>query len=103
MPPGLTLTLVIEGHQIVLNDKALTLSKRATTPPGRHGVHAGRSRAAASTTSWRDNSPQIMLFSNGDTNSFALTIVRDGVSRSVTLQSSADGTIKVGDIMEPKR
>ena len=50
-----------------------------------------------------DNSPQIMLFSNGETNSFALTITRDGVGRKVTLHSSADGTLKVSDILEPKR
>jgi hypothetical protein len=50
-----------------------------------------------------DNSPQIMLFSNGDANSFALTIARDGVGRSVTLTSQSDGSIKVSDILEPKR
>jgi type II secretion system protein H len=47
--------------------------------------------------------PQIMLFSNGDTNSFVLTMVREGVNRSVTLQSSDDGSVKVGDIIEPKQ
>lgn len=52
-----------------------------------------------------NNMPQILLFSNGDTNSFALTMMRDGVNRSATLQSSdnGDGTIKVGDIIEPKQ
>jgi len=47
--------------------------------------------------------PQILLFSNGDTNSFVLTMSREGMNRSVTLQSSDDGTIKVGDIVEPKQ
>jgi hypothetical protein len=49
--------------------------------------------------------PQIMLFSNGDTNTFALTMQREGVRRTATIQSSedGDGTIKVGDIVEPKR
>jgi hypothetical protein len=41
-----------------------------------------------------DNSPQVLLLSNGDTNSFALTLVREGVKRSVTLQSNPDGTIQ---------
>ena len=50
-----------------------------------------------------DNTPQIMLFSNGDTNTFALTIERVGVGRSVTLQSADDGTVKVGDIVEVKQ
>jgi hypothetical protein len=43
-----------------------------------------------------------MLFSNGDTNSFALTLSREGSNRSVTLQSSEDGSVQVGDIVEPK-
>lgn len=102
MPAGLTLQLVIEGRQVVLSDKALTLGKRATTPPGGTVSTLGDMTSSFS-NQLADNSPQIMLFSNGDTNSFALTIARDGVGRSVTLQSSADGTIKVGDILEPKR
>ena len=53
-------------------------------------------------TQTADNSPQILLLSNGDTNSFALTMTREGVNRTVTLQSNADGTIKAGAIMEPK-
>jgi type II secretion system protein H len=49
-----------------------------------------------------ENAPQIMLFSNGDTNTFLLTMERVGVGRSVTFQSSDDGTVKVGDIKEAK-
>ena len=102
MPAGLTLQLLIEGRPIVLNDKALTLSKRATTPAGGTISTLG-DLTSSFNNQLADNSPQIMLFSNGDSNSFALTIARDGVGRSVTLQSSADGTIKVSDIVEPKR
>ena len=36
-----------------------------------------------------DNAPQIMLLSNGDTNSFVLTIQRDSARRSVTLKSNS--------------
>ena len=50
-----------------------------------------------------DNSPQINLFSNGDTNTFALTIARVGVGRSATLQSANDGSVQVGDIVEVKQ
>lgn len=52
-----------------------------------------------------DNSPQIMLYSNGDTNTFALTIERAGTGRSATLQSADDGsgTIKTGDIVEARQ
>jgi len=48
------------------------------------------------------NTPQIMLFSNGDTNTFILTMQRPAANRSVTLQSSDDGTVKVGEIVEPQ-
>lgn len=50
------------------------------------------------------NMPQILLFSNGDTNTFKLTMARDGVNRSVTVQSSdnGDGTIKASDIIEAR-
>jgi type II secretion system protein H len=47
-----------------------------------------------------DNTPQIMLLSNGDTNSFVLTIERPGSRRSVTLKSQPDGSISAGKIME---
>jgi hypothetical protein len=51
-----------------------------------------------------DNMPQILLFSNGDLNSFVLTMWREGVRRSVTLQTAEDGTtLKVGDIVEAKQ
>ena len=102
MPAGLTLTLDVEGRPIVLNDKALTLTKRETTPAGGTISTLGDMPSSFS-NQLADNSPQIMLFSNGDTNSFSLTIARDGVRRSATLQSNADGTLKVGDIVEPKQ
>lgn len=102
MPSGLTLTLDVEGRPIVLDDKALTLSKRDTTPAGGTVSTLGDITSSFN-NQLADNSPQIMLFSNGDANSFALTIARDGVGRSATLQSNVDGTIKVGDIVEPKR
>jgi general secretion pathway protein H len=102
MPAGLSLQLIIEGRQVVLSDKALVLSKAATTPPGGTVSTLG-DMTSSFNNQLADNSPQIMLFSNGDANSFALTIARDGTGRSVTLQSNADGTIKVSDILEPKR
>jgi type II secretion system protein H len=102
MPAGLTLQLVIEGRPIVLSDKALTVSKRATTPAG-GTVSALGDLTSSFNDQLADNSPQVLLFSNGETNVFALTITRDGVGRNVTLQSAADGTIQVSDIMEPKR
>jgi type II secretion system protein H len=46
------------------------------------------------------NTPQILLLSNGDTNSFQLTIERASTMRSVTFKSADDGTISTGDIVE---
>ncbi len=102
LPAGLSLQLMIEGRPIVLTDKALTLGKRATTPAGGTVSTLG-DLSSSFTDQLADNAPQVLLFSNGETNSFALTITRDGVGRNVTLQSSADGTIQVSDILEPKK
>jgi type II secretion system protein H len=103
MPAGLTLTLDVEGRPIVLDDKALTLSKQSTTRPGGTISTLGGDMTSSFNNQQGDNSPQIMLFSNGDTNSFALTLTRDGIRRSATLQSTGDGTVKTGDIVEPKQ
>ncbi|MFI4914651.1 MAG: prepilin-type N-terminal cleavage/methylation domain-containing protein [Steroidobacterales bacterium] len=147
LPAGLHLKLVIEGHEIVLDDKAL--NKPVATPAakaasiassaqtgtpwvagsgsgvsGINGISSGSSGGggsgsvgagsvgagssiASGNSSWsvgdkqiNNYTPQIMLFSNGDTNSFALTLEREGANRSATLQSAEDGTISVGDIIE---
>jgi hypothetical protein len=49
-----------------------------------------------------DNTPQILLMSNGDVNTFILTIVRPAMNRRATLKSNPDGTIEVDEIVEPK-
>jgi type II secretion system protein H len=103
MPAGLALHLMIEGRPIVLDDSALSLSKRATTPAGGTISTLGGDLTSSFNNKLADNSPQIMLFSSGDANLFTLSIARESAGRSVTLQSSADGTIKVSDIVEPKR
>jgi general secretion pathway protein H len=78
LPQGLSFALVLEGRAVVL-DPADTRQLGATTP---------------------DVSPQIMLFSNGDLNSFELMIRRAAANRSVTLRSTASGKIEVGDMVE---
>lgn len=47
-----------------------------------------------------ENAPQILLLSNGDANSFSLTIERSSSHRTVTLKSAADGTISASDIQQ---
>jgi type II secretion system protein H len=102
LPPGLDLNLIIEGHQIVLDDKNLTIPKSATTPAGGTLNSLGADMPSTFATQNADNSPQILLLSNGDVNSFALTLVREGSNRSATLQGSPDGTIQTGALLEPK-
>jgi 2',3'-cyclic-nucleotide 2'-phosphodiesterase (5'-nucleotidase family) len=102
LPSGLKVALVIEGHQIVLDDKNLTIPKTATTRPGGTISTLGADMPSTFVAQIADNSPQVLLLSNGDTNSFALTFVREGVNRSVTLQSAPDGSIQSGVIVEPK-
>ncbi len=136
LPAGVHLELIIEGHPIVLDDKALKIrssaasapAASASSPAGNVGSPTGNIASLAGNIASSsggaappgagtsplgnmpssfdyqvaNDTPQIMLFSNGDTNSFALSIVRDGVNRSATLQSTDDGTIKVSDIIEPQ-
>lgn len=68
LPTGLKFTLVIEGREVVLDPIK--------------GV---------------DVTPQILLYSNGDTNSFELTMFRDTGKRKVTFTSSEAGKIVVKD------
>jgi type II secretion system protein H len=161
LPAGLQFRLLIEGKQIVLDDKALQINASAAVPAGGSksllgsssgmsavtgagglssafgsssssgGFGSSGSSSSSSGTGYGgsssgyggssgygsssssgglnsqapDNTPQIMLFSNGDTNTFALTVERVGVDRSATLQSSDDGTgtVRVGDIIEVKK
>jgi general secretion pathway protein H len=102
LPAGLRLRLVVEGHDIVLDDAALTITPASTLPPGGTLSALGTGVTSLNVTT-SDDTPQIMLFSNGDTNAFALTIERENTGRSATLQSTQDGTLKVGDILEAAR
>jgi len=102
LPAGLRLRLVVEGREIVLDDAALTINPASTLPPGSTLSALGTGVTSLNVTT-SDDTPQIMLFSNGDTNAFALTIERENTGRSATLQSTQDGTLKVGDILEAAR
>ena len=142
LPEGLRFQLLIEGKEIVLDDKALQISPVTPAPagalstvnasgssssgatpgvlsvanlsnlpgtpgappaPGTSNSPSGPASSGGLNSTISNDTPQIQLFSNGDTNSFALTIVREQVGRSATLQSSDDGTVRVGDIIEAKQ
>jgi type II secretion system protein H len=102
LPPGINVSLIIEGHQIVLDDKSLAIPKALTTPAGGKLNTLGSDTPSTFTPQDSDNGPQILLLSNGDVNSFTVTLARDGTRRSTTVLSKADGTIESGAIVEPK-
>jgi general secretion pathway protein H len=82
LPTGLDFALVVEGREVVIDkDKA----------PGQLKDEVA------------NLTPQVMLFSNGDTSDFALTLRRRSAARSVTLQSAEDGKISVGVVEDLKR
>ncbi len=49
-----------------------------------------------------DNTPQILLYSSGETNVFTLTLVRTGTGHSTTIRSQPDGSIQSGDLIEAR-
>lgn len=124
LPSGLDLQLVIEGRPVVLDDHALQYNAAAAAAVAQASAGGGVVSAASGTGATTsagatsgvgglgappldapavdDNTPQILLLSNGDTNSFALTIERPSAQHSVTLKSAADGTISAGDIRQAR-
>jgi general secretion pathway protein H len=118
LPAGLALTLSIEGHSIILDDKNLIIPKQVTTASGSYGNTAtsGTGGAAGGAASDKlgqdmpgsfagqgsDNTPQILLLSNGDINSFVMTLARQGVGRTAVVRSTADGQVQADAIVEPK-
>ncbi len=127
---GLDLQLVIEGRDVVLDDQALQLPQNATvTGSGAPASLTGSpgDAATSSTSSYSStfssasssssglgapaqlnaqiaqNAPQIMLLSDGDMNSFALTIERSSAHRSVTLKSASDGTVSASAIAQAEQ
>lgn len=115
LPAGLDLRLVIEGREVVLDDKALELPpSRGTadsnspalgaTPEASTATSIGSSTSSSDLSARIDNNaPQVMLLSSGDINSFVLTMRRLSAERSVTLRSESDGTVSAGDIVEVRR
>jgi len=81
LPDGLDFTLVIEGRQVVL-DKPVQDRPDDTQP---------------------DLTPQVMLFSNGSTNDFELTMRRPDAARHATFRNATDGSIAVSDVEEITR
>jgi general secretion pathway protein H len=75
LPAGLDLRLVIEGRAVLLKEP---------------------DRQSKLQTTVNDATPQIMLFSSGDTSDFELTLARAQAGRSVAFRGKGDGLIAVG-------
>jgi type II secretion system protein H len=101
-PAGLQIGLLIEGHQIVLDDKNLTIPRQQVSQPGIPAPKLGSDTPGSFTGQSFDNTPQVLLLSSGDVNSFVLTLSRQGVNRTATLKSNVDGSIETGAIVEPR-
>ena len=82
LPVGLDFSLVVEGREVVIAKPK--------------DVGQLKDEVAELT-------PQVMLFSNGDTSDFALTLRRKSAAKSTTLQSAEDGKISVGAVEEMSR
>jgi general secretion pathway protein H len=85
LPEGLRLHLVVEGREVVL--KAPDEKKAKKTKEELEKEQ-------------RAFQPHIMLFSNGDLTSFALTLERDEPVRSVTIKSTDKGEVEAGKLIE---
>lgn len=90
LPEGLKLRLVVEGREVVLkapDDKEK--QKKKTKEELEKELRAFQ--------------PHVMLFSNGDLTSFALTVWREEPVRSVTIASTDKGAVEAGKLIEGNR
>ena len=72
LPAGLFISLVVEGREVVLEDPKAPLGGATLTP-------------------------QVLLLSSGELNSFALTLRRAGSNASVVVRTSPDGSdVEIG-------
>jgi general secretion pathway protein H len=88
LPEGLKLRLVVEGREVVLKAPDEKKAKKSKEELEKEQ---------------RAFQPHIMLFSNGDLTSFALTVERDDPVRSVTIATTDKGAVEAGKLIEGNR
>ena len=86
LPEGLKLRLIVEGREVVL----------------RGAPDNSRKTKEQLEKEEKERVPHIIIFSNGDLTPFQLVVLREDPSRSVTIASADDGSIKEQDIVEGK-
>jgi len=105
LPSGLTLTLVVDGRQVVLkpataDNKPKTIDK-LKTDEDKLKIGIGET---LQTSDAKDNvAPQVMIYSSGDLSSFELTVLRDSASRSVTIHEDDKGEVVTKPMVEGGR
>jgi general secretion pathway protein H len=90
LPEGLKLRLIVEGREIVLK------------APDDKEKQKKKSKEELE-KELRSFQPHVMLFSNGDLTSFALTVWREEPVRSVTIASTDKGAVEAGKLIEGNR
>lgn len=89
LPEGLRLQLVVEGREVVLK----TPDEKAQAKKSKEELEKEQ----------REFQPHIMIFSNGDLTSFALTLERDDPVRHVTITTNDKGEVEAGKLIEGNR
>lgn len=89
LPEGLRLQLVVEGREVVLK----TPDEKAQAKKSKEELEKEQ----------REFQPHIMIFSNGDLTSFALTLERDDPVRHVTIATNDKGEVEAGKLIEGNR
>jgi general secretion pathway protein H len=85
LPDGLKLRLVVEGREVVLK-----------------GADSAKKTDEQLKKELKERVPHVIIYSNGDLTPFKLVMLREDPSRSVTIASTDDGTIKADDMVEGK-
>lgn len=94
LPPGLMITLVLEGREVVLKPHAeRKLPEKKLEEEGEE-----QKIDYSKTLQDADMAPHIMLLASGDVNSFNLTIEREESGARWHVESKPDNTFDYGDV-----
>lgn len=92
LPPGLLITLVLEGREVVLKPHAERKLPEKKDEGEEQKIDFSKTLQDA------DMAPHIMLLASGDVNSFDLTIEREESGARWHVESKPDNTFDYGDI-----
>lgn len=96
LPPGLSITLVLEGRTVIL--KPHQERKVVEKKPEQEDTKP----LLKKTLQDADMAPHIMLLASGDVNSFDLRIEREDSDHRWHVLSKADSTLEYGDVDAPR-